>query len=399
MRGFYSISLRRSITLIIGVSFTLFTLIFAGFSFYTGLEKTWKARSFQLKSELAQAHYIMGPLVETGRERDIIHFVAAFASFNDNLLSLYVDHQGKVVGATKESLKGSSILELKEITPFKDQYQQVKLKGGAKVIDLRQNNQLLGLSQICENLGFARSKAKCGVLLRFIDLNPAINQLLADLINTTIYLLIAVMLVILLVVSILKKIIVDRSHRIIKTNSDFADGNEFVRCQIDGNDEIAKMAKSVDQLLDDIVQKRARLLRAQRLASLGDWEWNIKTKQLTWSDEVYRIFEEDPASFEVTYDNFLAKLHPDDVENLQLAVNKSLEKFTPYYIKHRLRLASNREKIVIERGDVQLNSKGVPEILSGTVLDVTEQEQLRLNAERANFAKTQFVNRMTHEKN
>ena len=55
-----------------------------------------------------------------------------------------------------------------------------------------------------------------------------------------------------------------------------------------------------------------RLIEAQRIAHLGNWEWNIETNKLWWSDEVYRIFGLKPKEFGGTYEDFLLFVHPED---------------------------------------------------------------------------------------
>ena len=56
------------------------------------------------------------------------------------------------------------------------------------------------------------------------------------------------------------------------------------------------------------------LAEAQRIAHLGNWDLNLMNNVLTWSDEIYRIFEIDPDKFGASYDAFLDAIHPDDRE-------------------------------------------------------------------------------------
>jgi len=44
------------------------------------------------------------------------------------------------------------------------------------------------------------------------------------------------------------------------------------------------------QVEEALKQSEERLKRAQVIAHLGNWEWNIKENTLSWSDEIYRIF-------------------------------------------------------------------------------------------------------------
>ncbi|MEW8404561.1 MAG: EAL domain-containing protein [Candidatus Thiodiazotropha taylori] len=120
------------------------------------------------------------------------------------------------------------------------------------------------------------------------------------------------------------------------------------------------------------------LTEAQRIAHMGSWVHDIKTGELHWSDEVYRIFELDTGTFSATYDAFLNAIHPQDRERVQLAYEDSLVNKTPYKITHRLLMKDGRIKYVDERCSTTYDDEGGPLISTGTVHDVTlqkEQEQ------------------------
>ena len=57
-----------------------------------------------------------------------------------------------------------------------------------------------------------------------------------------------------------------------------------------------------------------RLNEAQRIAQVGSWERDHLSGQLTWSDEVFRMFEIDPARHTANSDLFRSCVHPDDRE-------------------------------------------------------------------------------------
>ena len=59
-------------------------------------------------------------------------------------------------------------------------------------------------------------------------------------------------------------------------------------------------------------ENERRLNRSQEIARLGSWELDLQSNQLTWSDEVYRIFGLKPQQFGATYEAFLKAVHPDD---------------------------------------------------------------------------------------
>ena len=165
------------------------------------------------------------------------------------------------------------------------------------------------------------------------------------------------------------------------------------------------------------------MAEAQAIAHIGSWDWDITANELSWSDEIYRIFGVTPQQFKATYDAFLEYIHPDDHEKVTAAVTASVENSEiPYKVEHRVIHPGGQERIVKEQGQVYRNKEGVPIRMIGTVLDVTEnkhaEEELkkyrehleelvqqrtedmelaRNEAEQANAAKSEFLSRMSHE--
>ena len=134
------------------------------------------------------------------------------------------------------------------------------------------------------------------------------------------------------------------------------------------------------KMLTNALQKsEERLQEAQRIANLGNWDWNIETNELFWSDEVYNIFDLRPKEFEATYDAFIKTVHPDDRKFVQDSVNQAIHENKPYNIIHRIALKNGKIKFVQERGKVYYSTINKPVRMIGTVQDITEQK----TAERA----------------
>ena len=120
----------------------------------------------------------------------------------------------------------------------------------------------------------------------------------------------------------------------------------------------------------------SRLKEAQRLAHLGSWELDLAKNHLTWSDEIYRIFEIDPERFDVSYEAFLNAIHPEDRAKVNQAYQDALQTRQPYEITHRLLMADGRVKHVHERGKTDYDTAGQPLRSIGTAQDVTERVEL-----------------------
>lgn len=137
------------------------------------------------------------------------------------------------------------------------------------------------------------------------------------------------------------------------------------------------------QALEALGQKERALAEAQRIARLGSWELDHVSGELRWSDEVYRIFEIDPARFGASYQAFIDTVHPDDREAVSRAFVDALQNRTSYDIDHRLLLPDGRIKHVRERCETLYAEDGRPLQSRGTVQDITEIKETQRQLERS----------------
>lgn len=131
-------------------------------------------------------------------------------------------------------------------------------------------------------------------------------------------------------------------------------------------------------------ESEQRLNEAQRIAQVGSWELDLASGKLTWSDEIFRLFEIDQTAFGASYEAFLNAIHPEDRERVNQAYTDSMAARTPYEIAHRLRMPDGRIKWVNERCETHYDEQGKAIRSTGTVQDITElklaEEALRLYA-------------------
>ncbi len=137
------------------------------------------------------------------------------------------------------------------------------------------------------------------------------------------------------------------------------------------------LAHLIDRRLSEqrLAKSEADLARAQKIAHLGHWEWDIVKGTLHWSDEIFDIFglPHDPGG--VTYENFLHGVHPDDQERVQEAVKQALDKNEDYSINHRVIRPSGEIRVVHEEGELRSGSDGAPLWMFGTIQDITQLKQ------------------------
>ncbi len=122
---------------------------------------------------------------------------------------------------------------------------------------------------------------------------------------------------------------------------------------------------------DEIRKSESRLQEAQHIAHVGSWELDLVTHDLSWSDEIYRIFEIAPSEFGATYEAFLNLIHPEDREAVDEAYADSVANKTPFEIIHRLKFGDARIKYVHERCETIYDESGKPIRSVGTAQDIT----------------------------
>ena len=113
-------------------------------------------------------------------------------------------------------------------------------------------------------------------------------------------------------------------------------------------------------------------------ARVGTWHWNLRTRELIWSDVCYATLGL-PIGSEISFERFLSSVHPEDRERLQAAVRDSLEKHSDYDIVFRCVWPDGSLHWISAKGLVFCDSLDRPLRMSGIVLDITDQKA----AERA----------------
>ena len=117
------------------------------------------------------------------------------------------------------------------------------------------------------------------------------------------------------------------------------------------------------------------LAEAQRMAHIGNWDWNLVTNQIYFSEELYRIFGLEPQTVVKRYESFLTHyVHPDDCDYVNSAVEKAL-KGEPSIFQNRIITATGDERIIYSQTETILDEKNRPIRVKAIVQDVTERKK------------------------
>ena len=132
------------------------------------------------------------------------------------------------------------------------------------------------------------------------------------------------------------------------------------------------------------------------MAHLGNWELDLVRNRLVWSDEIFRIFELDKTTFSPSYESFLSAVHPDDRALVHEAYTSSVQNHTPYAIVHRLQMPDGRIKYVQERCETSYDADGQPHLSVGTVQDITERLEDKLQLQDSQVLLTSIFEHLPH---
>lgn len=131
----------------------------------------------------------------------------------------------------------------------------------------------------------------------------------------------------------------------------------------------------------DLRSSEGRLANAQRIANLGNWEWDVERHSLRCSEETYRIFGVRPPVQGSTYDVFFNTVHPADRDIVKAALDRALRRGKSFSLDHRIVTPNGSERMVHQQAEILFDLDGNALRMSGTIQDITErkraEEQIR----------------------
>lgn len=156
--------------------------------------------------------------------------------------------------------------------------------------------------------------------------------------------------------------------------------------KIIGVSSIGRDITKEEEQQEKLEKAKERFQQAEKYTHMGSWEWDLKTNQMTWSDEMYRIMGLRPHAIEPTREYMVQQIHPDDQERAEKLMRDTIKTGKEYNIEKRIVRANGTVRYIHSIAHLIRDNEGKPINITGSFLDQTEEKiaeaNLRFSEER-----------------
>ena len=131
------------------------------------------------------------------------------------------------------------------------------------------------------------------------------------------------------------------------------------------------------QAVAELLEREMSLAEAQRIARLGNWQWNLSSNRFTASTQTFRILgiQDDPASTTLSFDAFLGHIHETDRPAVESGIRQAIATGAPFRQDHRVHMPTGDVRIVHHYAEVAFEQGGAATNVVGTIQDITDQKK------------------------
>ena len=154
--------------------------------------------------------------------------------------------------------------------------------------------------------------------------------------------------------------------------SDMTEGRYSKRIDLPMDSALRKISEKLNFLAGVLESKANEQDRAQRVAKIGNWSFDLSSGKIFWSKALYSLHPVDAQMGPPDFSTLCQMVHPDDRARFQSLVENCVVNGTPYHSFHRI-VFPDRVLWLDAYGYAQKDSTGKVIALYGTAQDVTEQ--------------------------
>jgi PAS domain S-box-containing protein len=138
---------------------------------------------------------------------------------------------------------------------------------------------------------------------------------------------------------------------------------------------LSENTKMLEEKTDDLLREKLKLAQAQKVAHIGSWEWNVKESAFTCSDELFSILGVEQNELNITYQEFLDFIYPEDKQKVISEIEESVSNLSPFNFFHRIVRRDGSIRDIHTMGELLLGDQDIILRIIGTEQDVTERKK------------------------
>ena len=125
-------------------------------------------------------------------------------------------------------------------------------------------------------------------------------------------------------------------------------------------------------------ESQRRLLDAQRLGRIGHWQIDPVSQLISWSDQLYKLFELAPGTFDGQHETFLQMIHPADRARFVDLNDRAVQAKQELDIQYRIVTPAGQTRWMHQLGQTHVEQDGRLDYRAGVVQEITERKQAEL---------------------
>ncbi len=136
----------------------------------------------------------------------------------------------------------------------------------------------------------------------------------------------------------------------------------------------SKVQMKLEETARKLQSNKKRFLEAQEMARFGNWEMDLVSNEMTWSDEIYRIFSLHPGSLSPTLSDYITYVHVEDREIIEDFFDNLIKDGEQLHLEHRIILECINTHYLNIQGKIQVEESTGRILLVGSLQDITERK-------------------------
>ena len=136
------------------------------------------------------------------------------------------------------------------------------------------------------------------------------------------------------------------------------------------------------RVASQLLEKQERFTQALEASHAGVWEWDVKTGENIWSDEIWALYGLERGDTKPSHELWRRSIHPDDRKETVRAVLHAAKNASLIAVEYRVFHLDGSVHWLMGRGMPFLDEQGSLVHYIGTSIDITERKEIELEHEK-----------------